>query len=56
MVNGIMRDLDKENSRKKLEIVQAREQMKLKIAKCNDDDEKQRLLANLEQFEANMND
>lgn len=51
-INGILRDLDKENSKKKLEILQAREQMKLKIAKCQDDDgEKQRLLDQLKNFE-----
>lgn len=44
-INTILRDLDKENSSKKLEILQAREAMKIKIAKCNDDeDEKKRLL------------
>lgn len=32
-----------------------REQMKLKISKCNDDDEKQRLLKNLENFEESLN-
>jgi len=50
-----MRDLDKENSKKKIEISQMREQMKLKISKCNDDEEKQRLLKNLETFEEGLN-
>ena len=49
-----MRDLDKENSKKKIEILQMREQMKLKISKCNDDDEKALLLKNLETFEASL--
>lgn len=52
-----MRDLDKENAKKKLEILQAREQMKIKIAKCNDDDgEKKRLMDQLNGFEANLTD
>lgn len=56
-INGILRDLDKENSKKKLEIQQAREAMKLKIAKCQDDDgEKQRLMKNLKQFEDGLTD
>lgn len=56
-VNNILRDLDKENSKKKLEILQAREQMKIKIAKCNDDDaEKKRLMDQLNAFEANLTD
>ena len=54
-INAIMRDLDKENSQKKLEIQQAREAMKLKIAKCQDDDgEKQRLLGQLKGFEDSL--
>lgn len=54
-INSILRDLDKENAKKKLEIAQAREQMNLKIAKCNNEDEKRKLMANLEKFEAGLN-
>jgi hypothetical protein len=56
-VNTILRDLDKENAKKKLEISQAREQMKIKIAKCQDDEgEKKRLMDQLNAFEANLTD
>jgi len=54
-INTILRDLDKENSKKKIEILQAREQMKIKIAKCNDDEnEKKNLMDQLKAFEDNL--
>ena len=50
-----MTQLDKENSKKRLEIEQFREQMKLKIARCGDnDDEKQRYLDQLATYENNL--
>lgn len=56
-IKAIIRDLDKENTKKKLEIAQAREQMNIKIQRCNDDDgEKQRLLNSLNQFEDSLKD
>jgi hypothetical protein len=56
-IDNILRQLDKENSKKKLEIEQKREQMKIKIAKCqNDDAEKQRLLSQLQAFEDSLKD
>ena len=54
-ITGILRDLDKENAKKKLEMQQARDQIREKIARCQDDDgEKQRLLDQLKNFENNM--
>lgn len=54
-INGILRQLDKENAKKKLEIEQKREQMKIKIAKCHDDeDQKKRLMDQLSKFENNL--
>jgi len=56
-INTILRDLDKENSKKKIEILQAREAMKIKIAKAGDDeDDKKRLMDQLKTFEANLTD
>ena len=51
-INNIMRELDKDNAKKKMEIEQRRQQIREKIAQCdNDDGEKQRLLNQLNAYE-----
>ena len=53
-VNSMLRDIDKENSDKKLMIAKQREQLKLQISRCTDEDQKSKLIEQAEKYEKNI--